>query len=201
MSFVFIASIVANLDRGPFQGEQNWQRMKEGMQEYMARGDANCKLLRMLAKKMLREQGRDESTIEQDAVAEDLFMQLGSAPWTHQKGPKVATTRRGTWHTHVDWLLPQLHKKLMGMLAVGLFQGWLNDKEQTRFPQAVQPMKVEEMSDAIKAKESVKESMRKVQRVRDGMPNQLRLATLAMMDDSFHYHIQLVHFSSAEVVF
>ena len=73
----------------------------------------------------------------------------------------------------------------------------MNAKEQTQYIHPVKPTDLESMASGLKERESVKESARKAQRLRDGLPNQLRLATLAMIDNEFHRQILAIRYSSA----
>ena len=43
---------------------QNWERLKKALFEYMTTSHPSCRLFRMLLPKMLKEQGLDESLVD-----------------------------------------------------------------------------------------------------------------------------------------
>lgn len=195
ISVVFLAGIVCNLDRGPWKSESNWQKLQEAMQEYVALSDIICPLFRRLAPRILADRGMDPHNCSSE-VLQDLFDSLLDADWMRQKAPRVATTRWGTWHKQWAWLLPLYHEKLLACQACGVLEGWLTKEAQAKYAETLKVVDAGELADTVKQKMAVKEGMRRTQKLRDGVPNQFRLSTLAMMDSGFYFSMRLVHMTS-----
>lgn len=193
---VFVGSVLCNLDRGPFKAEGNWQKLKEAFTEYRATADSRCELFRWMAPKIMRDRGESPAMAADPQALDDLWQQLPDAAWLRQKGPKVAMTRWATWHKHFEWLFPQYHERLLSLMVLGLSEGWLTKAEQSKFMEALHPMSASAAADQLTAQRSVRESQRSAQKLRDGLPNQIRFTTMAMLDPNLEFDLRLIHFVS-----
>ena len=124
-STVLVGGIIANLERGPWNGEAKCEVEKQAAMNLSRNDMKNDTLVWELLPRILRDRGEDPSSAS-SAKAQEVVESLANAPWLQKKPIRVATTRWGSWHDAIEQnLLPYFHEKLLVILAVGLLQGWL----------------------------------------------------------------------------
>eukprot|EP00971_Amphidinium_carterae_P247242 4910094-Amphidinium_carterae.1 len=77
---------------------------------------SECGLLDVLGPKILQDMG-DDGPLDEEKRRE-LMAELGNATFLQTKSKKVALTRWGTWHDHVEELLGEYHMKLLLLLSL-----------------------------------------------------------------------------------
>lgn len=73
-------------------------------------------------------------------------------------------------------------------------EGWLTKGEQSKFMEKLKPLSATTAEEHLSAQRSVRDSQRAAQRLRVGLPNQARFATMAMLDANLEFELRLIHF-------
>ena len=164
-------------------------------------------LVQWLGPKILADQGA--TALLTDEVAQSLLDSLPLSNFLANKSKKVATTRWGTWHDHVDQLLGEYHAKLFLLLCLGLLHGWsgkdmlgneaiqqLSKRTATLVPGSSSGSGGAAGSDE-QPKESLKMATEKMRRARDGCRNTLAAAAKTMSSPGFHFDLSCISVTTA----
>lgn len=93
-SSMLLSSVSHNLEFGPWDGQAFHQALVDAAKELENLCDANDPILSYVWPRICKDRGIDED----DAEAKDAFItSLSAAEWLQAKGPRVCTSRWGTW--------------------------------------------------------------------------------------------------------
>ena len=200
-SAVLVGGIIANLERGPWSGEANYEVEKQAAMDLSRNDMKNDTLVWELLPRILRDRGEDPSSAS-SARAQEVVESLATAPWLQKKPIRVATTRWGSWHDAIEQnLLPYFHEKLLVLLAVGLLQGWLlTDRNKAQLLKSLVGKDVEAAASSSTGpmeKETVKQGAEQLQALRDRCKNSLHVSVMAMSQADFHFDLSMISFASS----
>ena len=115
--------------------------LKDGLKEYLAVAEKDDPLLRLLTPRLLGQRGEDPSHNTEEK-RQEILDGLIDAPWLQRKNPKVSPTKWGTYHTSMEFLMPQWHDKLLPALPAGIKQGWATADKVSRYLQQLRSVDV-----------------------------------------------------------
>ena len=197
MPTVLVGDIVINKHRGPFHGEETWQKMRESTIEFQAKAKEDDPLVKFLVPKSLLDQGKDPASVN-PAVRIDWIDSLHEADFFNKKPAKVLQTHWNTWNDAFEALLPQWHKELAPAIHLCIAQGW--GARHATAGKFLKPLKEARDADLDKAvsmrKETMKEARAKLGRLRQDCPSALRVSTFAMLDSEFKLDINMAAFTT-----
>jgi hypothetical protein len=106
--------------------------------------------------------------------------------------------RWGSWHDCVEnCLLPNFHRKLLVLFALGLEQGWINtNNTKQRIMESMDSHDLAAFAATDGTKESTKESAEKMQKLRDNCRNALHTSLMAMMQPGFFFDLGVMNFAT-----
>lgn len=116
LAVVRVGTIIAELERGPFQGEATHQNLRESTAELQAKASVNDPLLVRLVSKNLRHKGDDAVPDENVLNVRDSWH---LARYMEQKPQKTAPTQ---WNTRCDafeFVVPAWHERAASLMHMG----------------------------------------------------------------------------------
>ena len=197
-STVLVGTICVNFERGPWNGEANFQKEKEAVRQAIRNGLHKDPLWTTLLPKIMSDRGLDPDTAVDDEFAEELMKSMVGSRWQHTK-MRACTTRWGSWHDGITkLLLPYYHEKLYVLLAIGLQQGWLTKASDTKSPLSdLRKRDITELGNKDDAKkESTATTAEKVAKLRDNCVNVMHATAHAMLAPTFQFDLWLINFGS-----
>eukprot|EP00971_Amphidinium_carterae_P344005 6484095-Amphidinium_carterae.2 len=211
MTTVFLAGIVCNLERGPWNGAQFFEELKSTAMDVSQLVGCECGLVDLLGPKILQDTG-DMGGFDEDRKRE-LMSELQQADFLNTKSKKVALTRWGTWHDHVDELLGHYHTKLMLLLFLGLLKGWSASdmlgagalkalsigKAALLEDRGVQGSGGASASSDAALPVTTKVAGEQMRKLRDGCKNTLAAAAKIMSCPDFHFDLCCISLTSGEL--
>ena len=197
-SSMLLSTIAHNLEYGPFDGQAFHRKMCETAEELKSLMNVNDPLLQYLWPKICAEMGYEESQFE------DKLQFLENLP-THEflrvKGPRVCSSRWGTWCEADSFRAPYHHARLLVLLGMGLLEGWI---KKDGYGQAVLEQMHEKAAAAATAsskdgRQSTSQARKDVSKIRDRCHNSCHVSAVVLMDTKIYNDCGMLAFVSKRV--
>ena len=130
---VSVGTILAYLERGPFQGEAK-QQLQEGTMELQAKTSVTEPLLVRLVPKILRDRG--VTTTVTDEIVSNVRDSLYLGRCMEKKPPKTALTQV---NTSFEFIVPEWHERVASFGAHGLREGLGHERSAFQVPELPPP--------------------------------------------------------------
>ena len=190
-AIVLVGGIVANLERGPFEGEATHQKLRESCEEFVAKARFDDPLLQLFGPRILLD--RQESPHSwSDATAQDVLDNLLHASWRTRKPPRTAITQWNTWLDAFEYIKPEWHERLLALTHMGVCQGWDTAEKQARFAKMLKPTDAKGLKQMREEKMSTKEAHKRTQKMRDLLRSAHHIACYAMGDIDFFRCVNMI---------
>ena len=179
------------------QGEATHVSAVGAIRDYKQNGTWNDSCMKYFAPRILLDRYPDDlvdPVFADDAKQEEVFNGLLDARWIERKPPRTATTQWCTYTDGMDYFAPEWHERTIGLLNLGLGQGFAKPEKATKI---VKALKVAEIGGAAVVPSAEKETAKSAKGKQQKLMSNFAAAHIslyAMMDGGFYSDTNLVRF-------
>ena len=178
---MILKSVSHNLGFGPWDGEPWAQQLRDTAKEVSVLGNTNDEVLSFWWPKIVQEFGWGHEEAESTETKVWFLKELPSLWWLSRKGPRVCTSRWGTFCEAEQYRESFYAQRCFVLMWQGLAQGWLTKKSMASLASDLTPVTSGSSSSAL-GKQTTKGSKSQVSQLRDRAKNSAQLSLLVMMD-------------------